>query len=506
MKILRKNDLFGARDLGRSLARKSMQGGVTTMASQGMQFVLTIGSTAVLARLLTPADYGLIGMVTVIVNFAQMFKDAGLSMATVQKENISHNQISTLFWVNAMISVVLGCCILAGSPLVSLFYGKPELTAITAALSVSFTVSGLTIQHKALLRRHMQFNVLAGIQIAEQVVSISVTILLACLGWRYWALVCGTLMRAVADAALTFFVCRWIPGRIRRGTGAREMLLFGGHLTGFDFINYFSRNADNILIGKFIGTDALGLYAKAYGLFMMPIVQIRGPLANVSIPVLSSLKDQPERYAKYYQRIIDIIATLAMPLTMYCLIEAGFLIRMLLGERWLGVVPVFRILAMAGLIQAVAGTRGFVLLSQGLSKRYFYWGLANAVVTVGSFVAGIPFGIEGVAAAYTAVNYLLLLPSLFYCFRQTPVSVSMFLKSAFAPLPAGIAASLGLLAAKSFFPDLSVTGSLAGFAVFAAVYAALSLCRRPIRETVIMMSGSAGKFLSGRKAVNSGAR
>ncbi|RLB66002.1 MAG: lipopolysaccharide biosynthesis protein, partial [Deltaproteobacteria bacterium] len=214
MKILDKKTLFDSTNLGQDMARKSVRGGLATLSTQGVQFALTIGSTAVLARLLTPADYGLIGMVTVVVNFAQMFKNVGLSMATVQKSDISNNQISTLFWINLLISVILGFCILAGAPLVALFYGKPELTAVTAVLSLSFVLSGMTIQHRALLQRHMQFGSLATIQIVGLAISIAVTIVLACIGWRYWALVGGAIVLALAETLLTFFFCRWIPERM----------------------------------------------------------------------------------------------------------------------------------------------------------------------------------------------------------------------------------------------------------------------------------------------------
>jgi len=457
------------------------------MTAQGVRFVLQIAGTMVLARLLTPADYGLFGMVTVLVNFAQMFKDAGLSMATVQKDKISHEQISTLFWINVLISIVLGVCVLVGSPLVAAFYGKPELTAVTAVLSISFIISGLSIQHAALLRRHMRFGNLAIIHIAAQVIALVVTILLALYGWRYWALVGGSLTMAFATVALTFFFCPWVPGRMRKGTGVLDMLKFGGHLTGFNFINYFSRNLDNILIGKFIGSDALGLYAKAYQLFMMPIRQIRGPMTNVAMPVLSSLKEQPERYIKYYQRLLDIMASLTIPLTLYCVLEANFLIRLLLGSQWLGCVPVFRILAIAGIIQPIAGTRGLVLLSYGFSDRYLYWGLANAILTIIAIVVGLPFGIKGVAAAYAFANYAVLIPSLFYCFHKTPVTVSMFMKTLIFPfLISGLAGSIVILV-KRINPSDSIISHLVLIGVFAITYVGASCCRKSFCETIALI-------------------
>lgn len=486
MKKLSREILFISDHLRQDLARKSVRGGVTTMTSQGIQFALRIAGTAVLARLLTPADYGLIGMVTVVVNFAQMFKDAGLSMATVQKEHITHEQISSLFWLNIFISVGLGLCVLICSPLVSKFYGRPELTAVTAALSISFIISGLTIQHQALLRRHMKFGILAGITISTQIVNLAVTITLALLGWRYWALVGGTIAQVLTDTLMTLFYCSWVPGKFKRGTGVREMLKFGGHLTGFNFINYFSRNTDNILIGKFIGADALGLYARAYQLFMMPISQIKAPLDQVAMPVLSSLRNQPERYSKYYQRLLDIMASLTMPLTMYCAIEADFLIKLLLGHQWVGAVPVFRILAIAGMIQAIAGTRGLVLVSCGFSERYFYWGLFNAIITIASFLMGLPYGIKGIATAYAIANYVILLPSLFFCFPQTPISVSLFMKSLVLPLLISITAGASLFLIKLMLVDDSFLAHSFYAAIFVFVFISLSLCRRTVRETSIM--------------------
>jgi O-antigen/teichoic acid export membrane protein len=437
---LNRDTIFNSCDLSLNLAQKSVRGGMTTMSAQIIQFVLRALGVVVLARLLTPDDYGLIGMVTVVVGFAELFKDCGLSMATIQKDRISHEQISTLFWINILISVFLGICILTISPLIAAFYRRPELKAVTAALSLSFIISGLMIQHQALLRRHMQFGSLAIIQIISQIITIAVTILLAFLGWRYWALVGGTLAASLSGTLMTLFFCPWIPGRMQKGTGVREMLKFGSHLTGFNFVNYFARNADNVLIGRYIGADALGFYSKAYQLFMMPITQVRWPIVNVVMPVFSSLKGQPERYAKYYQRLVDIMVSVTVPLTIYCVIEADFVILSLLGKQWQAAVPVFRILAIAGLLQSISGTAGMVQVSLGFSERYFKWGVISAILFVSSFIIGIPFGIEGVATAYVIANGVNFFPTLFYCFRKSPVTVTLVLKTVFVPIFISLAA------------------------------------------------------------------
>lgn len=441
MHRLTRETIFESGHLGQNLAQKSVRGGMATMGAQVVSLVLQTTGTVVLARLLTPNDYGLIGMVAVVIGFAGMFADAGLSAATVQRESITHEQISTLFWINLCISAVLGVCVLVGAPLVALFYGKPELTAVTAALSLPFFIGGLTIQHRALLGRHMRFGIQAFIGIATQVVSLGATIGLALLGWRYWALVGGSVASPVISGLLVFWFCPWIPGRTQKGTGVRQMLRFGGNLTGFDFFNYFARNADNALVGKFLGADALGLYARAYNLFMMPISQIRGPLTGVAFPVLSSLQNQPDRYRTYYRHLLDIIASTTIPLTVYCIIEAEFIIQTLLGSQWLGAVPVFRLLAVAGLFQAAVGTTGVVMMSSGQTSRYFRWGIVGAVVYVSSFVVGLPFGVTGVAASYAATSILMLLPTMIYSFRNTPVSVGLCVEGLYPPLLASGAAA-----------------------------------------------------------------
>jgi len=487
MRRLRSDLIFDSTQLGKDLAGKSIHGGVSTMLSQGGRFIIRMASIMILARLLTPADFGLIGMVAVVLNFAQMFKDAGLSMATVQKDEITHELISTLFWANMFISIFFGGCLCLCAPFVSRFYGKPELTSIMIVLSLSFVISGSSIQHTAILQRHMQFWSLAFIQIIAQICTFVVAVGLAFFGFKYWALVGGALIASFASVCLTFFFCPWVPGWMQRRSGVRSMLVFGSHLTGFNFINYFSRNADNILIGRFIGADALGIYGKAYELFMLPITQIRAPIVNVMMPVLSSLYNQPRRYLKYYQKIVDLVATVSMPLAVYCYIEAEFLIRFVLGEQWLEAVPVFQIFSVAGFIQAVATTRGLVLLSHGYSKRYLFWGGINAVVCVGSFIVGIPYGIEGVAIAYTVANYLIFVPSLIYCFQKTPVTVFFFTKVLFVPSLLSIISGFIVVTVKFTWGYDTITAHFFYLSLFCVIYCGFSACRKSVRETSVMI-------------------
>ena len=404
------------------------------MGSQVAQFILRITGTVVLARLLTPADYGLFGMVAVVVGFAEMFKDAGLSMATVQKDQISHEQISTLFWVNFMISVGLGLCVFVGSPLIAWFYGKPELASITVALSLSFIISGLTIQHQALLQRHMRFGTLASIQVAAQIISLTVTIIMAYLGWRYWSLVGGALSQALVNSLLTFVYCPWIPGRVQRGTGVRDMLKFGSHLTGFNFVNYFARNADNILIGKFIGADALGIYGRAYQLLMMPITMLSAPLSNVAVPALCRLNEERDRLHKYYLHILYLLSLFAGPIAGIAFLVSKEIVIILLGSTWAPVGDVFKYLAIGGLLQPLYNTQAWLHLAVGRSDRVLLWGMVGTPIIVGSFLIGLIWGINGVAFCYSMAIIFTTVGSLSYAGNSAGLSFWKMLSMVFRPI------------------------------------------------------------------------
>ena len=413
---------FDTSHLKTDLKGRSVRGGAVTMAAQGMRFFLQMGSTVVLARLLTPQEFGLIAMVTAVTGFVVMFKDMGLSMATVQKDEINHGQISTLFWINVALSIGVMLVVAALAPVIAWFYDEPRLTWITLALAGAFIFGGLTIQHQALLRRNMHFGRLALIQIISMLVGIVAAIIAAWYGAGYWALVIMQLATAVTSAIAVWVACGWRPGRPVRRSGVREMLAFGGNLTGFNFLNYFARNADNLLIGKFWGSGSLGLYSRAYGLLMLPIRQINAPLAAVAIPTLSRLQDDSERYRRYYLKTISLIAFITMPAVMFMIVMSEEIIRIVLGSQWMGAIPIFSFLGIAALAQPIANANGWLLATQGRVNELLRWGFIGGTMAVMSIVAGLPWGGTGVAACYALSGLLIRTPlSFWYVCRKGPI-------------------------------------------------------------------------------------
>jgi len=490
--------LFETVDLNRDLAKNSVRGGMTTMGSQAVQFIIQIASTAVLARLLTPADYGLFGMVTLVVNFAAMFKDAGLSMATVQKDEITHEQISTLFWLNVLISLALGLCVLLASPMVAWFYGKPELTAVTAVLSLSFILSGLMIQHQALQRRHMRFGTLAAIQIASQIITLIVTIVLAMQGWRYWALVGGMLAQALSGLLFTFISCPWIPGWLQRGTGVREMLKFGGNLTGFNFVNYFARNADNIIIGKLIGADALGIYSRAYQLLMMPITMMSGPLSNVAVPSLCRLSGDQERLHKYYLHILYMLSLFTGPIAGIAFLASKDIVIILLGPTWSPVGDVFKYLAIGGLLQPIYNTQAWLHLAVGRADRVLKWGLIGTPIIIGSFFIGLGWGINGVAFCYSIAIIITTIGSLSYAGRSVSLSFWKILGAIIRPILSCLAAVIIITIISMHIENsshiVSVITKGIGFMVLYGIFTLLMYkSLKPMRDLMEI-----GKMMSNR--------
>jgi len=478
------SEIFVVDSQRQELKHTVVRGSLALMVSQGTTVGLSMISTIVLARLLTPTDFGIVGMVTVFINFLFIFKDIGLSHATIQKDEITSPQISTLFWINGLISLFLGLVILASSSLIARFYKQPELMAVTAALSITFVVEGFTIQHNSLLRRHFKFTALAMIDILARLTHLIVAILMAVMGYNYWALVGGLIARSVVLLLLTFFSCPWFPGRMQKGAGVRSMLKFGGHITGAHILGYLSRNLDGILIGRFIGAAPLGLYNKAQHILMQPITQIRTPVTSLSLPVLSSLKNEPERFQNYFGRLLDIITSVAVPISVYCFLESEFLIRLILGPNWMDAVSVFRILSIGGIFLSTSFVPGIVMISCGFSKRYMQLSLVTSAITAISFIAGLPFGITGIAISYTIANFLILFPLIFYGFKGTPVKLRLYFEILIGPLVSTAVAGLAAFAFIYFYVGEQGIKHLITALIFFVIYTGLTLMRQSTRETI----------------------
>lgn len=409
------------------IKKKSVRGGAMSLGARLVSVVLTLVSTAVLARLLTPDDFGVLAMLLSITAFVSVFKDFGLSSAAIQKgDSLPASQASYLFWLNVAAGVVLTALVIALAPVVGWVFDNDALVAATQLISLSFLFTSLGAQHAAAIQSRLMFHKKAVADIVGTLVSFLTVMGLALLGYSFWSLVWGAISGAATTTLLLIALSPLKLARPERGQSLRQLLNFGGHVTAFEFINYFHRNLDNILIGRVWGAEALGIYSRAYQLLMFPITNLRTPINAVAFPAMSKLRGEPEKFRAYYLKISFLLALTSMPLVAFLASAADEVIGLLLGPRWLGVVPIFQALALAAFIQPVASLRGLVALSSGRSRAYLVVGAIYAVVACIAFVAGLAWGPMGVAIGYSIATYVLLYPSIKLSFQSTTIQWSDF--------------------------------------------------------------------------------
>jgi len=480
---------FRTDHLKADLGKRSARGGVVTLAAQACKFALSMSSAVVLARLLTPQDYGLIGMVAILVGFLGMFQYLGLSTATIQWSDLNHQQVSALFWMNMVLSAAIMLATIAAAPLAAWFYKEPRLIGITIGYAVSILVTGLYIQHEAILIRQMRFAITAVIEVAAMAIGLGAAIVAAIYGARYWALVINQLVLAMVSVVGMWAACRWRPSLPRRSAGVRSMLKFGGNVTGFNVMQYFARNADNALIGKFWGAYQLGLYSRAYQMLLMPMQQINAPLAAVAVPALSRLADSPERYRDAYLKILEKLVMITMPLGALMIATSDWLVLLLLGPQWKETGTIFMLLGIAAIIQPVTKTSWWLFSTQGRSRDLFHWGVISAVIAVGSIIAGLPWGAKGVAATYAISDLCIATPLLFwYVGRRGPIRASDFYRTITPSVAASLCALCVVVISRPWLANVSwlvtrltLSGVIA-VAVALIVFSALPTGRKAIRN------------------------
>lgn len=444
------------------------------MSSQMTSIIIQLVSLIVLSRLLSPEDFGVIAMISAITALMGLFRDMGLSTAAVQQGDLTYDQTNSLFWINSTAGLTLALLFLALSPVIAWFYRNPYLQPVAALLSCTFLASGLGAQHAALLQRKLLFKQKAIAEISGALLTVMTSILLALDGRGYWAIAWGTVVGAAATTGLYFYLSDFRPSRPRRADGTARLLKFGAHVTGFEIANYFHRNFDNVLIGRVWGAAELGLYSRAYQMMMLPIVSMRTPLNAIAFPILSRLKENPSEFRRYYVQISSLLALLSMPLMAFFTINAEAVVRVVLGESWREVAPIFALLGVCGFIQPVSSLRGLVLVSLGKSRRYLGWGLLNSAAACLAFLIGVSWGATGVAAAYAVVNYLILYPSLKFIFKDTPISIADFNKSIALPaLSAMVAAFISFVITTAINPEKAILELLMAGGCFLIVF---SLC------------------------------
>ena len=491
---------FSTDSLKSDLKGRAVRGGALMITSEIVKQALWMVVLVVMSRLLTPRDNGLIAMVVVVTGCIDLFRDLGLAGATIQRAEINQQQISTLFWINLAVSIGLTLLTMALAPAIAWFYGEPLLVWITVAISTGFIFSGLTVQHRALLRRQMHFRSLAGIDMMAAVFNTVVGIAAAMAGLGYWSLVLMRLASTPLELLAVWLACPWRPGRPTRASGVRSMLAFGGNLTGSRLVQYLMRNIDNLLIGRLYGPQQLGLYARAYALMLLPLQRINTPITGVAIPTLSKLVDSPERYRKAYADITAKVCLLTMPLVAFMVGTSDWLVLVLLGPQWIEASEIFTWLGLSALIEPFTVTTAWLFVSQGRVRQQLHWALISSTLMVTAIIAGLPWGPVGVAASYGLVSLCIRTPLLLrYVGREGPVRTGDLYRGV---APFACAACITVLAIFAFRQWAQVDNVLIGLVVASVttgVVTLLTLVILPSGRTAIRDLRSIVMLLLNRK-------
>jgi O-antigen/teichoic acid export membrane protein len=456
----------------KDLRERAIRGGFAKVCAQAVTWIMRLGSLMVLARLLDPRDFGLVGMVTAFTGVLNLFRDFGLSSATVQRLDVSEEQLSTLFWINVGIGAALGLILAASSPFVAAFYREPHLLWVSIVLATAFIFNAIGVQHSALLQRQMRFTTIAVIDTACLVVSTSIAISMAMLGFRYWALVASAVSLPLFTTVCLWLATGWIPGRPRLRAEIQSMMRFGGGVTLLGLIVYIAYNLDKVVLGRFWGANAVGIYGRAYQLVTLPTDNLNYAIGGVALSALSRLQDNPQRLRSYFLKGYSLVLALTIPITIACALFAKDMILVVLGPKWKDAVDIFRLLAPTILVFALINPLWWLTCSLGMIGRNLKMVAVQAPLLIGSYVAGLRYGPKGVALGYSAMMVLWVVPCIVWSVHGTVVSTRNIMGAASRPLLSGVAAgaiasAVQSLCGPSLTPLLRLT---LGLTVLLATY------------------------------------
>lgn len=460
------------------LRRLAVRGAGVTVFSQGLLLVVQVAATVILARLLTPSDFGVVAMVATFSLLLTNFP--GFTETVLQWEHLNRHLVSNFFWICIGTGIVLTALFASAASLLARFYGDPKVQAIAIVLSLQILIGSTSVLHLALLKRAMRFTLVSANDVVARAVAVAVSISLAFFGFGYWALVGGFLAFPLSRSVGAWSLCRWVPSLPRRTPATKDMLRFAINVYGRFNIEYLGHNMDNVLVGWRFGAQPLGLYKKAYDLFALPASLVVRPVTAVVVAALSRLKADAARYRRYLLRALAVTAFVGMGLGVDLTLVGKDLIRVLLGPGWEGSGKIFTLLGPGIGLMFLYATHSWIHLSIGTGKRFLRWGLIEFTVTGLLFALGLHWGPEGIALAWTVAYGVLLVPALWYAGHPIQLGIAPLLAAIWKYVIAAAVAGFVSLLLLRFIPSLAAWSGAAGASlrmavtsvVFVAVYLA----------------------------------
>ncbi len=410
------------------IRQQAISGLKWTTLSQAIRLGSQLLSVIILARLLPPSDYGLAAMAAVVTGFVSLFRDFGTAAAIIQKQNLSQKLLDSVFWLNVAFGLSLACLLGLLAPFIAYGFSEPQLKEILWVLLLTFPIASLGAVHQALLEKASRFRHLAIIESTAAFISLIGAALAAWSGWGVYSLVLQALLMTSIGTIGLWMVSQWRPFFRWEVKEIRGIIGFSGNLVGFNVFNYFIRNADNLLIGRFLGASELGYYSMAYRLMLWPVQNISIVVGRVLFPALSSVQSNHDRLSNAYIRATAAITLITAPLMLGFFVLREPFVTVALGSRWLPVASILAWLVPVGLLQSIGTLVGTLYLVTGRTDVMFKWGIGAGLLIIPAFYIGLQWGVVGVASAYAIVSMLLFLPSLAIPFRLVGLRVKNVLR------------------------------------------------------------------------------
>lgn len=375
-----------------------------TALSQMLQQVLNLGCSVVMARLLQPEDFGILAMACVFTGVVYFVLDMGLTAALVQRRDLGSVQISSIFWIDVLLGLTMTLVGWVSAGWIAEFYQNPAVQPVVLLLSCNFLVTSLSRTQAALLTRNMAYRSLELRTFISQLVAAIVAVALAIAGFGVWSLAARIVVAGLVGTLLLWSISPWRPRLEFQAAEIRELVHFGNDVLVGNLLAYLSRNADNLLIGRFVGATALGYYSWAYNLMMLPIHRFTQVLASAAFPALVHLQDDPGKLQRAWFRGVRLIGAVVIPCMVGLIILAPQVVVVVYGSQWLPAVPVLQVLCVNGMIQSLGRIDSTVLLALGKTRLRLKLTIVSVALAMLAFLLGLPYGILGVALAYTLVS------------------------------------------------------------------------------------------------------
>jgi PST family polysaccharide transporter len=481
---------------GRGLRRKAIRSAVATVTGSAGQFVVGMGTVVILARLLTPSDFGIVTMVT---TFSLLLRSVGLNGFTeliMQREEVTDVLASNLFWINLGIGIILAVLFAGSGRLLASLFHTSSVVRVAQGMSLTIVIASTGYIHTGLLQRAMHFRTTAIINFVGQALQFGVSVVLAIAGWHYWALVWGSVVQTATLSVGAWLACRWIPSAPKRCQGTASGLKFAANVYSHYAFWYFTRNTDNFLVGWRFGDRALGFYKKAFDLFVLPQTQMMSPMNAVVVSTLSRVSGDREQFQRYFLRAVSVLALFGMGIGADFALVGSDIIRFLLGPGWEESGRIFALFGPGIGVMLLYYTHGWIHLSIGRPDRWFRWGLVEFVFTASLFLLGLHWGSYGIALAWTVSYFLLMLPGFKYAGKPIglgigPIFITIW-KFFIASLVAGLATAAIVSALHYSSAADTARGALIRMVVVSLLFFTLYLAsviafhngHKPISETI----------------------